>query len=124
MQKMTKAIKIGTSHHGNNSMIDVQNRMIRLEGNVQQIQVEIAKINTRLDTELPHLATKADLRELEGKVNTVEERLCARIAKSQNTIVVWLIGFVIATGLMNWYGPSLPHLHSGASTALTQTKMT
>lgn len=112
---MTKPIKIVQRNTGNSAMSELENRIIRLEGNVQQIQVEIAKINTRLDTELPHLATKAELREVEGKLST-------EIVKSRNTIILWIIGVAMATGLVNWLGSSSSHAHNNPAITMEQTK--
>ena len=110
---MTKPTKIKFTNQETHAMVD-SDRISHLENHVQQIHVEIAKINTRLDTEIPHLTTKAELREVEGK-------LSAKIEKSRNSIVIWLIGVAIATGLFNWYS-SVPHSRAGVPMAFDQNK--
>lgn len=87
---------------------DVEIRIARLESDVEHIKRDVQSMHGRLEAvsadvtaikaTLPHLATKAELRSVEGsltaKITSVEGKLSAL----ETRMIRWIVGTSIATG--------------------------
>ena len=60
------------------------------------LEERVTILETRLETVLPTLATKEDIARLEGKIDTGNERLDAKIDAVENKMLIKLTGIAIA----------------------------
>lgn len=85
-RKSQQSERYSTSSGGGGGMED---RIGNLEKDVGQLKVDVASIKSRLDSELPHLATKADMAEVRTEIHGMSNRL-----------VMWSVGTIIAGGVL------------------------
>lgn len=60
------------------------------------LEERVTILETRLEAVLPTLATKEDVARLEGKIDTGNERLDAKIDAVENKMLIKLTGIAIA----------------------------
>ena len=71
---------------GGGGMDSLERRVERLEIDVREVKIEIAKMNTRMDIAFPTFATREDLMAVR-----------AEIEKMGCIIIMWSVGTIIAT---------------------------
>nr|VFK09736.1 MAG: hypothetical protein BECKLPF1236A_GA0070988_1002625 [Candidatus Kentron sp. LPFa]VFK34365.1 MAG: hypothetical protein BECKLPF1236C_GA0070990_102643 [Candidatus Kentron sp. LPFa] len=92
---------------GGGGMDSLERRVERLEIDVREVKIEIAKMNTRMDIAFPTFATREDLMAVRAEIETVRtevekvrtgvEKVRGEIERMGRVIIMWSVGTIIAT---------------------------
>nr|VFK67059.1 MAG: hypothetical protein BECKUNK1418G_GA0071005_11243 [Candidatus Kentron sp. UNK]VFK72488.1 MAG: hypothetical protein BECKUNK1418H_GA0071006_11183 [Candidatus Kentron sp. UNK] len=85
---------------GGGGMDSLERRVERLEIDMREVKVEIAKMNARMDAAFPTFATREDLMAVRAEIETVRtevEKVRGEIERMGRIIIMWSVGTIIAT---------------------------
>nr|VFK17578.1 MAG: hypothetical protein BECKLPF1236A_GA0070988_101746 [Candidatus Kentron sp. LPFa]VFK32760.1 MAG: hypothetical protein BECKLPF1236C_GA0070990_101805 [Candidatus Kentron sp. LPFa] len=78
---------------GGGGMDSLERRVERLEIDMREVKIEIAKMNARMDAAFPTFATREDLMAVRAEI----EKVRGEIERMGRIIIMWSVGAIIAT---------------------------
>nr|VFK67203.1 MAG: hypothetical protein BECKUNK1418G_GA0071005_11308 [Candidatus Kentron sp. UNK]VFK72705.1 MAG: hypothetical protein BECKUNK1418H_GA0071006_11326 [Candidatus Kentron sp. UNK] len=110
----TEEERASNASSGGGGMDSLERRVERLEIDVREVKIEIAKMNTRMDIAFPTFATREDFMAVRAEIETVRtevekvrtevekvrtgvEKVRGEIERMGRVIIMWSVGTIIAT---------------------------